>query len=586
MFEENGHTAGKGNLGMLILGPLFGLFYVCLLPLIALMTLLLALPELASAKKADVIESGSACMSCHSSRGFSKTLGNGEKMSVHVNADDFKGSVHASLRCTDCHAKVSLNAHPGRSSYDSRAAFILAASAACRNCHTDAQLKAKPIHATLTNKTNGPPCVDCHGSHSVTRVAASQNTNNSHNQYCLTCHSQKLSKTMHNGEKLSLTIDPSPLKASVHSKHACSDCHVDYTRASHPVKEFEDRRSHSIAISGACKKCHADKQTAMKESIHFRLMTDGNQKAPVCTDCHGFHSVGAKATYDTLSGVPCKRCHDDVFKRYEKSVHGLAKAKGHGGAPLCSSCHFAHQVSATSMHERIRTACLGCHKEVEAKHEKWLPNAGLHLSAVACAACHAPDTGRGIQLRLYDQTTGKPFTEDQVAKLLGSEYDSILQRINAHGGSGIESDELFDIVRKLNEKGTNAKVTFFGRVGLDDGAEAHQLSFKKNAVRECEQCHTSDADFFKSVTVAVVKADGKLKSFKANPEVLGSVFSMMSLKEFYVLGSTRLKALDWIGILMVFGGMCVPIAHITLRVLTSPIREAKRLNKLRKEGKR
>ncbi len=585
MFEDTEHKAGKGTLGIVILGPLFGLLYVCFLPLIALMTLLLALPELAVAKKAEIVDNSGACMTCHSSREFSKTFKNREKMSVFVNADDFKGTVHAFLNCTDCHQKVSLSAHPGRSSYDSREAFILAASAACRNCHSDTQLKAKPVHAFLTNKTNGPPCIDCHGSHSVKRSTAWKNTL-SDNQYCLTCHSQKLTKTLGNGEKISLFIDPSPLKASVHSKHACSDCHAGFSRTAHPTRDFSDKRSRTLAIAEACKKCHADKHSAVRESIHFKLISEGNNKAPGCTDCHGFHNVGPKATYETLSGVPCKGCHEDVFKRYQKSVHGLAKAKGHTGAPLCSSCHFAHEVKISAMNERIKTACLGCHKEAEAKHEKWLPNAGLHLSAVACAACHSPNTAKGIQLRLYDQNTDKPFTEEQVAKLLGAEYQAILQRISAHGGEGLESDELWDIVRKLNDKGTNAKVTFLGRMDVSDGAESHQLALKKNAVRDCEQCHTSESEFFKSVTVAVVKADGRLQNFKAKPEVLGSVFSVVSLKQFYVLGSTRLKALDWIGILMVFGGLSVPLAHITLRVLTSPIREAKRLNKMRKEGKR
>jgi hypothetical protein len=64
------------------------------------------------------------------------------------------------------------------------------------------------------------------------------------------------------------------------------------------------------------------------------------------------------------------------------------------------------------------------------------------------------------------------------------------------------------------------------------------------------------------------------------------MISLASLRQFYVLGSTRLKILDWIGVLMVFGGMSVPIAHFAIRILTSPIREAKRLNKMRKGDKR
>jgi hypothetical protein len=170
-------------------------------------------------------------------------------------------------------------------------------------------------------------------------------------------------------------------------------------------------------------------------------------------------------------------------------------------------------------------------------------------------------------------------------KLLGMNYQGLSEKMNAHG-DGINSEQLWDIVRQLNAKGADAKVTFLGRMEVSNGSEAHMLSGKKNAVRECESCHTSDSKSFKSVTVAIVKADGRVTQYKAQPEVLGSMISLVSLKQFYVLGSTRLKILDWFGILMVFGGMSVPIVHITARILTFPIREAKRMNKMRKEGRR
>ncbi|MEW6108829.1 MAG: hypothetical protein AB1632_06655 [Nitrospirota bacterium] len=583
MFEESTEcNAGKGTL-LVVLGPIFGMLYVVLLPLIALMTLLLALPGYASAKKGTVLDNSPMCMTCHSSQGLTKVFKNNEKLSVFVNADDFKNTVHSFLNCTDCHQKISMATHPGRT-FDSRSAFTLESSNACRTCHTDTQLKAKPIHAYLTNKSNGPPCIECHGAHNVKRISEWRPAT-ADNQYCLTCHKQKMKKTFTNGETISLYIDQSLLSGSVHNKHACSDCHTEFSRKSHPVTKFNNTREHSIAVSEVCKKCHSDKYTAVRESIHYKMISEGNLKAPVCTDCHGFHSVDHKATYDTLSGVPCRKCHDDIFRVYSKSVHGMARANGVHKAPLCSSCHFAHEVKVTAMTEKIKSACLGCHKEAEAAHEKWLPNAGLHLSAVACAACHSPNSGRGIYLRLYDENTGKPFTEEQIVNLLGIGYENLSQRIDAHG-DGIDSYELWDIVKQLNARGADARLTFLGRMDVSTGSEAHQLSLKKNAVRECESCHRSNSDFFKSVTVAVVKADGRITRYNAKPEVLGSMVSLLSLKQFYVLGSTRLKILDWIGIAMVLGGISVPIAHITFRILTSPIREAKRLNKLRKEGKR
>ena len=116
MSEESAEKiSGKSTVGLVIFGPILGMFYVCLLPLIALMTLLVALPELASAKKTDITQNSGMCMGCHSSQEFTKTFRNKEKMSVFVNEKDFKGSVHRFLSCTDCHGKISPDTHPGNS---------------------------------------------------------------------------------------------------------------------------------------------------------------------------------------------------------------------------------------------------------------------------------------------------------------------------------------------------------------------------------------------------------------------------------------------------------------------------------------
>ncbi|GAB4483406.1 MAG: cytochrome c3 family protein [Thermodesulfovibrionales bacterium] len=585
MFEHSCESNdGKGRIGFMVLGPLFGLLYVILLPIIGVMTVLLALPEIASAKKSPAPNTSGMCVTCHTSKGVVKTFSNREKMSVAVNLAELRGSVHASLGCNDCHQKISMSSHPGRT-FDSRRAFAIDAAAACGACHSDEQLRSKPNHAFSVNRQNAPPCTDCHGAHGVQRVADMKKAGNG-NSYCLTCHQLNITKVHRNGERLSLHIDPALLGSSVHAQRSCSDCHAAYSRDSHPVVNYESSRDHSIKVSGVCRTCHADKQHAVNESIHFRLMREGNQKAPVCTDCHGFHAVGPKAAYETLNGTPCKKCHAEIFSMYSTSVHGAAKINGgEHKAPLCSSCHFAHDVQAASMAERMKKACLGCHQDAEAAHTKWLPNAGLHLSAVTCASCHSPKANKGIELRLADESTGEPFTEAQLRTILGSDYENLAGMLGAHG-EGIGPDQLWGLVARLNQKGTNAKVTFLGTMDVVDGRDAHLLSAKKNAVRECENCHAATSGFFRSVTVAVVKADGRLSRYKAKPEVLGSMFSFAALKHFYVLGSTRLKLLDWFGLAMVLGGISVPVLHMTARFLTSPIREARRLNRLRKEGRR
>ncbi|MBA4372117.1 MAG: hypothetical protein C0402_04580 [Thermodesulfovibrio sp.] len=524
-----------------------------------------------------IIKAGN-CMGCHAVKDSTKLFTNKETMSVFIDQKDFQKTVHASLQCTDCHRRVFLDNHPGRD-IESKKNFIEESAAACRNCHRDEQLKKKTAHASIIEKPGAPLCTDCHGSHRVLRVAEWK-LSLPGKEYCMTCHRQTMDTTLRSGEKLSLRIDPANLASSVHNKHDCSDCHTEYTREAHPVKTFASGREHSIAVAGVCRKCHEGKAAQLRGSTHYNLsfqvgetlVTKGNVKAPVCTDCHGFHAVGPKTTYEILSGVPCRKCHEDIFRVYAKSVHGKAKEKGEHRAPLCASCHFAHEINFTAMTDKIKGACLGCHKGIESVHQKWLPNAELHLNAISCAACHVPASEKGISLQLVDQETGKPVTREQILRLLGNTGEELTELLDAHG-EGLNSFELSYLVRRLNAKGAGAKVAYIGKMDIMKYSDAHQLSLKTNAVKECESCHSKDSKFLKKVTLAVLKTDGGSDRYSAQPGALSSIFTMFSSKQFYLVGGTRFEFLDWAGLLVVLGGILLPVLHITARVLTAPLRK-------------
>lgn len=545
-----------------------------------LMALSVALPGFPEAARPPVLENAGACLGCHDSKDMIMVLGNKEKMSVSVTEREFDNTVHRNLSCTDCH-QVSIEKHPGRV-VESKKAFAKEASAACRTCHDDKQLKAKPHHAHMAEKTDVPLCTECHGGHGVLGITQWKSALPG-KEYCMTCHRQAISKTVGASEKLSLLIDPADQASSVHNGHDCSDCHDEYTRTSHPVKTFEDARMRSVAVSGICARCHGDKQAEVKGSMHYNLsfrvgetlVSRGKPAAPVCTDCHGFHTVGLKKTYETLSGVPCRKCHENIFAIYSKSVHGAAKARGEHQAPLCSSCHFAHEISFTAMTDKIKSACLGCHKGVEALHTKWLPNAELHLGAVACAACHAPASEKGIYLQLIDEKTGQALPLDQILELLGVTGAELSERLNAHG-QGLDSYELAYLLRQLNVKGAGASISYLGKMDVVKYSSAHQLSLKQNAVRKCEDCHSPESKFFKKVTLAVVKTDGSFDRYSAQPDVLKSIFLPLSSKRFYALGGTRVALLDWAGIFIVFCGLMFPVVHIAARVFTAPLRRARK----------
>lgn len=526
-----------------------------------------------------VVEKAGRCMGCHASRDLVKVFNDKGTMSVFVNADDFRQTVHAQRLCTDCHRRVFIDSHPGRE-IENRNSFAKEAADGCRNCHPDAQLRSGANHAYMIDSPAAPLCTECHGGHRIMKISQWK-ASLTGKDFCLTCHRQITSKTFGSGEKLSLRIDPSNLASSVHNKHDCSDCHTEYTREAHPVKTFAGSREHSISVAGICRKCHAEKAAMLKGSTHYNLsfqvgetlVRRGNPKAPVCTDCHGFHTVGPKTTYEILSGVPCRKCHEDIFRIYAKSVHGKAKEKGEHRAPLCASCHFAHEVNFTAMTNKMKSACLGCHKGIEAAHNKWLPNAELHLGAVACAACHVPAAEKGISLQLVDQTTGKPFTREDILELLGNTSEELNELLDAHG-EGLNSYELSYIVRQLNAKGAGAKVAYLGRMDIMKYSDAHQLSLKNIAIRECESCHSKDSQFLKRVTLAVLKTDGGMDRYRAQPDALSSVFTTLSSKQFYLLGGTRFELLDWAGIAVVLCGILVPVLHITARLLTAPLRRS------------
>jgi thiosulfate reductase cytochrome b subunit len=532
---------------------------------------------LLSSAQGALAQASDRCLLCHTSQGLAITFRNGEQITGFVDSNRLQASVHGALSCQACHTDIPMERHPGAKS-ESTADFRHKASRACRTCHAEDRLKARPTHAFAAVPGASPPCAECHGGHDVSRVSAWKQAL-AERDYCLVCHRTPLTKTHRSGEVLPLQVDPDNLGASVHNRQGCTSCHVGFSRGAHPVSVFESDRQHRIQMANACGTCHPDKAARVKGSVHGALSApapEGQTRprgpdVPVCTDCHGFHSVGPRDSYRTLSGVPCRRCHEEVFRVYEASVHGTARAKGEHRAPLCSSCHFAHEIAFTAASGKIKAACLGCHEGVESAHQAWLPNAELHLGVIACSACHAPAAAKGIYLQVVDRDTGLPIPEDRILGLLGTDAAGLATRLDDHG-DGLDPSELSFVLKQLNRRGGGVRLSFVGSLDVNRYSEAHQLSLRSSAVKECASCHNKDSTFFKTVNLAIVRADGRLATYRAQPDTLGSLRSARDIGGFYVLGATRVAMLDWLGVLLVAAGALIPIAHIGLRLLTARYR--------------
>lgn len=295
-----------------------------------LIAALLALAAMPAAAQLSTDE----CLACHDT----------------VHAEKFKASVHAPFDCTGCHADINTVPHdPAPKKVD------------CASCHSDAveawnhSLHAK---AAASGKGKGPQCTDCHGSaHEIRPLQRAQIP-----QLCSSCHAQKFVM-----QKAGLSAQPAiSYQESVHGKAVakgstraavCTDCHD-----SHNVRPANDPQSgiFKFNVGRTCGQCHAAIAGQYHDSVHGKALARGNGSTPVCTDCHGIHSIAAAADPSKGPRASCARCHEGVrlnqelgvaatrVSSYESSYHGLARQLGSATAADCASCHGAHDVLPSS----------------------------------------------------------------------------------------------------------------------------------------------------------------------------------------------------------------------------------------------
>ncbi|MGA7710693.1 MAG: hypothetical protein WCA81_02235 [Rhizomicrobium sp.] len=380
-------------------------------------------------------------------------------------------------------------------------------------------------------------------------------------QQCLACHqSEGMEKQLANGETLSLHISGDTFAKSVHSVFGCAGCHSDIDLTNHPSANtsIASKRSFSITRAQVCSGCHGDKFDQWKHSVHAALVSEGNPIAPLCTSCHSPHAVikGAAMSMDT---VPCKTCHGAIFTAYSTSVHGMLRSAGVTQAPLCFSCHGAHDIKVPTAGAGIKNVCFGCHTDAVAQHQKWLPNTELHFDVVACQACHAPKAHRTVELVLYDSTTQK----DSSRPLGVPEFENPAGS-DGTGRPGLDPKMLFNLLRTLNRPGIENKTSIKGRLDVSTGAEAHALAPAGEAISDCSTCHRKGAQAFQSVTISVAGPSGIPIHYDVNKDVLSSAFSIDSIGGFYAIGGTRITFLDVLLVLALLAGFGGPIVHLTV----------------------
>jgi predicted CXXCH cytochrome family protein len=277
----------------------------------------------AAPQQSDVIET---CLSCHADKALSVTLPSGEVRSLYVDREAFRSSVHGStLGCTDCHQDVTEVPHASRP-FRSLREFTVAYYEQCKRCHFANYTKTlDSVHyqSLARGDRTAPLCVDCHGSHNVTRP----NRPRTHvSATCAGCHqgvSSVFAKSVH-GRAANRNGDVP----------VCTDCH----------------RSHDVAGPKAanwlrttpelCGNCHSNKTLMDKYGLStavtktyvsdFHGMTASLQRSSnaqdmsvtaLCTDCHGVHDImkidepGSRVLRANLVKT-CARCHPGANENF------------------------------------------------------------------------------------------------------------------------------------------------------------------------------------------------------------------------------------------------------------------------------
>jgi len=328
------------------------------------------------------------CLACHSDSTLTMEA-SGKQVSLYVDQAKLKHSIHGDLfACVDCHTDVKGLIHESTPK-----------KIACAQCHADAQeAYSHSLHskAAKAGQAAAANCQDCHGgAHEILGADDPKSPVNHANipVTCGRCHGQKF-LVASNGESAQsfvsyqesvhgLAIEKGSKKAAV-----CTDCH-----GAHEILPANDQKSsiYKFNVPATCGKCHTVVAETFMQSIHGQGISRGNGLSPVCTDCHGIHTIKAHTdpnspvSEQNISKDTCARCHQGVrlsqefgvpgnrVTSYLDSYHGLAVEGGSVVAANCSSCHGVHNIlpssdpRSTINRANLGATCGKCHIGVTQK---------------------------------------------------------------------------------------------------------------------------------------------------------------------------------------------------------------------------
>ena len=314
------------------------------------------------------------------------------------NIKAFNDSAHAANLCTSCHNDIREIPHPENP-----------AKVNCSSCHKiESQVYGASDHGKAV-KAGAPAanCLDCHGpSHAILDARDPESPISRLNipETCAKCHEDEKKMGRYNllEKKPVATYSQTVhgralLEKGVTSSAVCTDCH-----GSHNLSAPSNPKSkiYRLNVPNTCGKCHENVLNAYLGGIHGKSVIAGKRDAPVCTDCHGEHTIRSRkdpesSVYPTaVAKKTCGQCHaaekiiskyklpGDRLETYFQSYHGLAAKFGVTTVANCASCHGAHGIlpssdpNSTVYKNNLPRTCGKCHQNAG----MMLARGSVHLS--------------------------------------------------------------------------------------------------------------------------------------------------------------------------------------------------------------
>ena len=363
------------------------------------------------------------CLMCHGEDVSLSMERGGKTVPLYVKPGALKSSAHAKVACIECHAGFDAEETPHKAKIqpidcrgchkNAKHVFHAAMSRSgkgpsCKSCHgthdvapvvrlagaarTDTTAAGDPSatcvrcheeetrhyarsahgRAAAAKQPGAPTCVTCHekpitAAANGGTVTAEQKLEQE--RLCLDCHLDDPAVRARVGPKAGFiraydtSVHGAELAAGNEKSATCIDCHGSHDMA----KGFEpEARTNKRHIPETCGACHDKVAKIYHASVHGKAAAEGNLDSPVCTDCHGEHTIQAADAPSSpvapgnVSAEVCSPCHSSVrlaakyglrsdrFRTFSDSFHGLAIRGGQVSAANCASCHGSHEILPSS----------------------------------------------------------------------------------------------------------------------------------------------------------------------------------------------------------------------------------------------